>query len=238
MSIIETQTLWIKEARLGFPAIIAPKAVQGGEPKFGANFILPVTAVEWAEMCQIVGAIATEKWGDNAGGVMNLIGADKRLRCYGQGEEKLDKLGKVWDGFAGMLYISASNDAQPKLYGQNAQELPPTANANQLFTGGNYVSGIISFWLQDNTFGRAVRANLDGIQYIREGEHFGATGPDTDAIFTAVAGAPATTAAAPGMPGMVAPVTAIPGMYAPQVQPQAATVQPQIAPAPVTYDFL
>ena len=226
MTILETSTLWIKDARLGFPALAAAKAVQGGEPKFSCNFILLPTAVEWAEMGQIVMGMATAKWGDNAAGVMNLIGADKRLRCYGQGTEKLDKLGQVYDGFPGMMYISASNDAQPKLYAQNATELPPTANINQLFVGGNYVSGVISFWLQDNTFGRAVRANLDGVQFLREGEHFGATGPDTDAIFTPAPGAPATTAAAPGMPGML-----MPGM-------QPAVQQQPLAPVVNINDFL
>ena len=209
--LLENQALWIKDARLGFPALLQPKAVQGGEPKFSCNFILDPTAPEWGEMGQIISALATEKWGDNAGAVINMIKSDKRLRCYGQGHEKISqKTGQVYDGFQGMVYISAANTDKPKLYGTDATELPPTANANQLFVGGNYVSGIISFWLQDNQFGRAIRANLDGVQYIREGEHFGTPGPETDGVFQPVPGAPAPTAPVPGGAAPVAPAPVAP----------------------------
>jgi len=200
--ILENNTLWIKRARLGFPAIAAAKAsVPNAEPKFNATFILTPDAPEWAEMAQIIQKMATEKWGENVANVMAMIKADKRLRCYGAGAEKIaTKTGKVYDGFEGMNYIGASNSDQPKLYGQDAQPLPPTAGINQKFTGGNYVSGIISFWLQDNQFGKAVRANLDGVQFIEEGEHFGNAGPDTDSIFAPVAGAPAPTGGPAGDP--------------------------------------
>jgi len=216
MSILENNTLWIKKARLGFPAIAAPKAVvQGSDPKYQATFILTPDAPEWGEMVQIITAMATEKWGENVGNVMNMIKTDKRLRCYGVGAEKIaTKTGKVYDGFEGMNYISASNADQPKLYGQDAQELPPTANINQKFTGGNYVSGIISFWLQDNQFGKGIRANLNGVQYVEEGEHFGNAGPDTGGIFQAVEGAPAATG---GMPVVAAADPAAPAVATPAV---------------------
>ena len=199
MAILDGNTLWIKKARLGFPQLIAPKsAVAGGEPKYSVNFILNPTDVEMGELNQIVTAMATEKWGEGAAGIINLIKGDKRLRCFGKGEEKLDKKGQVYDGFAGMVYISASNKDQPNLYGADANLLPPTAPMNQMFAGGNYCSGVISFWLQDNSFGRGIRANLDGVQYISEGEHFGSVGPDAGSIFQPVPGAPATTAPGAG----------------------------------------
>jgi hypothetical protein len=201
MSKISETTLWIKDARLGFPALLMPKSVQGGEAKYSCNFILDPTAIEWKEMGEIIRDMAVAKWGENAAGILGMIKAEKRLRCYGAGAEKISsKDGSVYDGFDGQVYISAANAEKPILYGQNAQPLPPTANANQMFAGGNYVSGIVSFWLQDNQFGRAVRANLDGVQFLRVGEHFGSTGPDTAGIFTAVEGAPAATADAPNVP--------------------------------------
>ncbi len=217
---LENNALWIKDARLGFPSLLQPKAVQGGEPKYNCNFIMVPTAPEWAEMGQIISAMAADKWGDQANAVLTMIKADKRLRCYGQGSEKISqKTGQVYDGFVGMVYISAANTEKPKLYGTDATELPPTANANQMFVGGNYVSGIISFWLQENQFGRGVRANLDGVQYVSEGEKFGTPGPETDGVFQPVPGAPAPTAPAPGgvtpVPGPLAPVAPEPTMVDP-----------------------
>ncbi len=208
-----TAGLWIKDARLGFPQLLVAKAVQGGSPKFSCNFILAPTAVEWGEMGVILNELMAEKWKDRATGIKGMIAQDRKLRCYGQGSEKINiKTGVVYDGFPGMVFISAANDVQPKLYGENAVELPPTANANQLFVGGNYVSGVVSFWLQENEWGCGVRANLDGVQYLREGEKFGATGPDTDSIFTPAPGAPQPTAGAPGapvIPGMADPLAAV-----------------------------
>ena len=225
---LENNALWIKDARLGFPSLLQPKAVQGGEPKYSCNFILAPTAPEWAEMGQIISAMAVEKWGDQANAVLTMIKADKRLRCYGQGAEKISqKTGQVYDGFQGMVFISAANTEKPKLYGTDATELPPTANANQLFVGGNYVSGIISFWTQDNQFGRGIRANLDGVQYIREGEHFGTPGPETDGVFQPVPGAPAPAPTAP-VPGGVAPVA--PAPVTPGGLPSTGTVPYAIDP--------
>ena len=198
---LENNTLWIKDCRLSFPNLLVAKATQGGVPKFNCNFVMEPDAVEFQELKEIVWEMAQAKWGDNAQAVMTMISQDKRLRCYGNGNEKIsNKTMKVYEGFEDKVYISASNDTQPKLYGADAIELPPTANANQLFVGGNYVAGIVSFWLQDNTHGRAVRANLDGVQYLREGEHYGSAGPDTAGIFQPAPGAPAPTAAAPGAP--------------------------------------
>ena len=223
MPILENNTLWIKEARLSFPHVLQPKAVQSGAPKYSCNFILDQGSTEWAEAMQIVGNMASEKWADKAQGVLNLISQDKRLRCYGQGFEKVSQTsGEVYEGYTdpGAVFIAASNENKPSLYGQNAQELPPNANANQLFVGGNYVSGLVSFWLQENEHGRAVRANLIGIQYLREGEHFGADEIDAGSVFQAVAGAPVPTGAAPGMPA-------------------AAPAAPAAAPAaPKTHSFL
>ena len=222
MSKIDEKSLWIKDCRLGSPHILTPQESEAGL-RYNAVLIMEPDAVEWQEAMAMVGALVTEKWGDQAQAVLNVMGATKNLRCYGAGNEKIDpKTGLIYGGFEGKVFISANNKVPPNLYGQDAQPLPPTANANEMFVGGNYCAAIISFWPQDNKHGRAVRAQLDGVQYIREGEHFGATGPDTDAIFQPVPGAPAATAAAPGMP---APV--MPGM------PAAAPVAPAAAPAPV-----
>ena len=199
----DNYTLWIKEARLSFPALVQPKPIQGGPPKYNANFILTEGSPEWAEAMQIVGQLATDKWRDKAQQVLNMIKNDKRARCYGIGMEKVNATtGEVYEGFKdpGVVWISGSSDSQPQLMGSNAQALPPTANANELFVGGNYVSAVLRFWAQENQHGRGIRAQLVGVQYLREGEHFGMEEIDTATVFQAVPGAPAPTGAAPGMP--------------------------------------
>ena len=211
---INERTLWIKGARLGFPHLVAPQPSSNpnAAAKYNGNFILPMNAPEWNELLEMVNAIALEKWTVNATGVMTMINADKRLRCYGYGTDKLDsKTGQVYEGFQDMIWISGSSDARPDLRGADAQPCPPTAPLNTMFVGGNYVDAVVSFWPQDNEHGKAIRAQLDGVQYIREGEKFGAVGPDVGTIFEAVAGAPAVTAPIPGMaPAAPAPLAPAP----------------------------
>lgn len=232
MSKIDEKTLWIKDCRLGFPHLITPQESEAGL-RYNAVLIMDPASPEWAEAMAMIGQVVSDKWGDQAQAVMNVMAVTKNLRCYGNGDEKINpKTGLVYDGFPGQVFISANNKVQPNLYGQNALPLPPTANANEMFVGGNNIAAIISFWAQDNKHGRAIRAQLDGVQYIREGEHFGATGPDTDAIFQPVAGAPAPTAAAPGMPVM-------PGVAAPApVAPVSPVAPAPVAPAASVDDFL
>lgn len=228
--ILENYTLWIRNARLSFPHLLVAKPVNNGPPKFSANFILQDSAPEWAEAMQIIGQLATDKWADKAQGVLNMISQDKRLRCYGSGSEKISQTsGEVYDGYGdpGIVFISGSNDSQPDLRGADAQPIPPTGNANQLFVGGNYVDAVVRFWPQENEHGRAIRGQLVGVQYLREGEHFGNDEVDVGTVFQAVPGAPAPTAAAPGMPA-AAPAA-----------PAAAPAAPAAAPAPKPVpDFL
>ncbi len=195
MPILNENALHITRCRLGFPALVKPKAsVPNADPKYSAVLIMEPDAPEWAEFQQLVQALATSTWGEDAPNVLNAIKADKRLRCYGNGNEKIStKTSKVYDGFEDKVFVSGSNNDQPKLVGANAQPLPPTANANQMFTGGNYVSAVITLWAQNNSFGKAIRANLDAVQYLEEGEHFGSAGVNTDGVFAPVEGAPPAT---------------------------------------------
>ena len=113
MPILNENALHIRRARLDFPALVKPKSsVPNAEPKFSAVFILTPDAPEWAEMAQLVQGLATAKWGDNVANVMAMIKNDKRLRCYGDGNEKINKTGEVYDGFQDMKFISATNANQ------------------------------------------------------------------------------------------------------------------------------
>ena len=231
MPIMENYTLWIQRCRLSFPHLLMPKAQDNGPAVYSASFIMQDSQPEWAEAMQIIGQMAQDKWADKAQMVLNLVTSDKRLRCYGNGNEQISKqTGEVYDGYKepGTVYIGAKSDPKPRLYGPDAQPLPPTANANQMFVGGNYVAAIVRFWPQDNTHGRAIRCQLVGVQYIEEGEKFGAEEIDAGAIFQAVPGAPAPTAAAPGMPAS-APA---PGMSPMPTGAAPPTIQPAAPAAP------
>ena len=226
MPILENYNLWIKEARLSFPNVLQARSQNNGPPKFNANFIVDQNSQEWAEAMQLVGQVAQDKWQQHAQNILNMIQGDKRLRCYGSGNEKVSQqTGEIYEGFKepGVCWLSASSANPPQLRNAANEEVNAMTGANTLFVGGNYVSGLIRLWPQENEHGRAIRAELVGIQYLREGEHFGADEMNAADVFAAVPGAPPTTAPAPGMPA-AAPAP-------------APTVSPA-APAPAIDDFL
>jgi hypothetical protein len=45
---------------------------------------------------------------------------------------------------------------------------------------GCYVNAIITLWVQNNSYGKRVNAQLDGVQFAKDGEPFGAGGIDAD----------------------------------------------------------
>lgn len=190
-----TGDFWIRDCRLSFPNIVKPKAYEGGVPKFSAAFLLTSDNPDWALFMTMVKRLATEKWAENTTNIMAMIKGDKRQRCYGIGSDKLDAKGSVYAGYdePNIMYISGSDEAQPQIYGADGSPMPPM-NANQKLVGGNYVSAIVRPWMQDNKFGKAIRASFVGVQYLRDGEKFGREQTDAAGIFQAAPGGPETAA--------------------------------------------
>lgn len=204
MAILEGNQIWIKRARLSFPALLmAKESVPGAVPKFSSDFIIDPASPDWGDLMTLVQTVAVEKWADQAPQILQMIANDKRSRCYGEGKEKVKTTdGSIYAGYDGNMYVGGNNASQPQLIGTDAQALPPTANLNELFNGGNYVSAILNIWAQDNQFGKAIRGNLVAVQFLEKGESFGVAPTDATSIFQQVAGAPSAAVAATGMPGM------------------------------------
>lgn len=91
-----------------------------------------------------------------------------------------------------MMFVESLSDAQPGLRSEDNVVIDPMTIGAR-FQGGDYVDGGVRFWAQDNANGRAIRCELIGLRFRREGEHFGAERTSADNIF----GAPAPVGAAP-----------------------------------------
>ena len=211
MAIIEGNNIWIKRGRLSFPDIVKPKTRKHDDGStsqvYGANILMEPSQEEVAEIKQLAAQVAQQKWPDKHEAVMAMITGEKKLRCYGPGEEKVSQSTfKPYDGYEGAFFITGVNAAIPQLIGTDGQPLPPTANLNQLFNGGNYVSAIYNMWAQDNTHGKAIRAKLVALQFLEKGESFGSEDVDAVSVFTPVAGAPAAASGAIPMPGAPDPL--------------------------------
>jgi hypothetical protein len=206
-----SEPIYLSNVRLSFPKLIEASAFQDtGAKKFGADLLLKPSDTDFARFMSDVGKIAVEKWKENAQAVLHLVQNERKLRCFGNGAEKVDKKTfKPYIGYDGMVYISASSneDRPPQIIRpdgtpiDNSNTMERTTFARKLY-GGCYVNAAIRPWAQDNQFGRAIRCELIAIQFFADGEAFGEGEPDLSGMFKPVPQAPgaAAPAAMPAVP--------------------------------------
>lgn len=206
--------VFLQNVRLSFPHLADPQrqiTPETGKERisYNADFILAQDNPSYQRFMQTVGNVATEKWKEHAQQVLQLIQNDRRLRCYGNGTEKINKKTfQPYDGYNGMLYITAGRDTMPQIIREDGSACDLNSmEAQQLarkMYGGCYVNAAVKPWPQDNKHGRAIRCDLVAVQFCRDGEPFGEGAVDVSGMFGAVQGGAqqAPAASAPQMPGM------------------------------------
>lgn len=152
----------LKDVRLTFPQLWDPKQVNGqGEPKFSGAFLFDRKHPAVAEMTKALVEVANTKWGAKGAEMLKQLKAGDRL-CIHDGDGKSD-----YDGYAGNLFINASNKVRPLVIDGNRA---PLAASDGKPYSGCYVNAIIELWPQDNQFGKRINASLLGVQFLRDGE--------------------------------------------------------------------
>ena len=158
----------LKDVRITFPNLFEAKAPNGqGEPKFSASFLLSKTHPQKAEVERAIVGAAKEKWGDKAQDVLKALKAADKLALH-DGDGKSD-----YDGYAGNLFINASNKIRPLVIDGNRA---PLGAADGKPYSGCYVNCILDVWSQDNQYGKRVNASLLGVQFLRDGERLAGGG--------------------------------------------------------------
>ena len=155
----------IKNARLSFPDLFQPRPYEaGGKPKYKATFLVPKGSEQAKEIEAAILKTAQEKWGAKAGDVLKTIRNNPNRYCYQDGETK------TYDGYEGMMAFSASNAARPTVIDRDRS---PLAEGDGRPYAGCYVNAIVSLWAQNNNYGKRINAQLDGVQFCRDGDPFG-----------------------------------------------------------------
>jgi hypothetical protein len=215
-----SEIIFLSNVRLSFPQLVEPRSsVENGPKKYSADFIMPMNHPGVQAFSAEYTKGAQEKWKEHAQAVMQLIQNDRKLRCYGQGNEKVNsKTFKHYDGYADQFYISSNKDQMPQMIQADGSAVDATntmayqALARKLY-GGCYVNAAIRPWLQENKHGRGIRADLVAVQFAGDDQAFGEGRTDASNMFGAVAAAPA------GMFGAAAPAPAFLQPAAPQQMP-------------------
>lgn len=159
----------LERVRLSYPALFRPKSYEGndeGNAKYSASFIIDPDTPEGKKAiaaCEdAIDEAKFEKWGNK----QPRIGDDKIALRDDKGEDTDNP------EYEGMWYVSASNARRPKVLDRDGRS--PLTDEDGVVYGGCYVNAIVRFWAQDNKYGKRVNASLEGVQFVKDGEAFGA----------------------------------------------------------------
>lgn len=154
----------LNAVRLSFPQLFEAKTVNGeGKPAFSAAFLISPKDPQIAMINTAISTVAAEKWGAKADAILKTIRAADKT-CLHSGDLKAN-----YDGFEGMMYISARNPLKPSVVDTNRS--PLVAEDGRPYAGC-YVNAVLELWTQDNNYGKRVNATLMGVQFFKDGESF------------------------------------------------------------------
>lgn len=157
------KTVMIKGARLSFPHFFVKPVINGQEGKYGAKLILdPVEHKKViAEINADIDAILKDR---NKG---KKIPGDKR--CMRNG----DDMGR--DEYTDKMVVSVGSNSRPYTY---QRDMSPASAEDELFYSGCYANVKISYWWQDNQYGKRVNANIIAAQFDKHGDPLGSGRPN------------------------------------------------------------
>ena len=149
--------IMLKNVRLSFPSIFNRASFNGEQGKFEATLLLD-KETQAEQIATIEAAI------ENAIKEAKIkVPSDKR--CLKDGDEV------EYDGYAGCMSLKASSNKRPTIIDKDKTAL---AEDDGKPYAGCYVNAIVDLWVQNNSYGKRVNANLYGIQFVKDGEPFGA----------------------------------------------------------------
>lgn len=161
-----TNRIIIENARLAFPNLFAPRVDEKGKAKYGALFIIPPNHPAVKKLDAIFEAVAKEKWGDKAPAILKGLRTQDRL-CLHDGDGKAQ-----YAGFEGNKYVSANSDMKPTILDRDRS---PLGSGDGKPYSGCYVNASIEVWAQDSKdYGKRLNAQLRGVQFVKDGDAFGA----------------------------------------------------------------
>ena len=100
--------IYLSNVRVSFPQLVEPKKTtnEKGEVRtaWSADFILPPDSQQYKQVMQQYMTLASEKWKERAQTIMQMIQADRKSRCYGNGAEKVNKTSSMLAGMIDPIY--------------------------------------------------------------------------------------------------------------------------------------
>jgi hypothetical protein len=150
----------LNNVRLSFPSLFQKAVFEGKEGKYEATFLIPKEDVKTKKAIDdaIAKALAEAK-----------VKVPSANYCLKDGDDIFAE--KEYEGYEGHWAIKAGNSKRPTII--NRDKTPLIAE-DEVIYAGCYVNAVIDIWIQNNSYGKRVNANLYGVQFNKDGENFGA----------------------------------------------------------------
>ena len=172
----------LSNVRIAFcDALYEAKEYEPGDGKFrhsATGLVEPGSANDKAIRAAMK-AVATEEFKAKASQNIKLWENNTQKCCYTSGDLKADK----YDGFAGMMVLSAHRAATKGAPGVYDRTVDPKTGKLRVLTArdgkpyaGSYVNMTVDIWAQDAQ-NEGIRATLIGVQFVQDGDAFGAGAP-------------------------------------------------------------
>jgi len=175
--------------RCSFIVLAEPEFYQGKPVPAGrrwdATALFPY-ASQWKKVVDMgMEECAREKWAAKHKQILDNALSDSKLSCLMDGKRK------ACDGYEGHWALTThrkEKDGRPLVL--DSDRSPIYQPNNELYPGkagrlysGCYVVMQVNFWAQDNDNGKAIRAELVGIQRVKDGDAFsGGITPDAESF--------------------------------------------------------
>tara|TARA_R110000868_G_scaffold304136_3_gene564644 strand:+ start:915 stop:1508 length:594 start_codon:yes stop_codon:yes gene_type:complete len=161
----------ILKVRIAFPQLDVAKPYKEQAPRYQAKFIVEPKSDNVKLIEKAMLAAATAKWSEKGAAVLKKLVEDHRT-AFSKREYSSQKTDKVYPGFEGMYCLSAGNrqDEQPTIYDQYANKIADPVKIKQLIYRGCYTHALVTFWAQDNDFGRRINCQMNGVMFAGDGQ--------------------------------------------------------------------
>lgn len=154
-------------ARLSFPSLFQTATFANESTgKYEATFILD--KVEHADLIAKIKEAMSKIMKED---IKAKVPTDKLCLKDGDESDRPELKGKY--------SLKASTKKRPLVI---TRDKTPITEEDNIIYSGCYVNGIVSLWGQNNQWGKRINAQLDGVQFAKDGEPFGEGGLDADAF--------------------------------------------------------
>lgn len=157
----------LKNVRMAFPALFEARAIAGADKsKYSAALLFAEGSDAFKVVSKAQAEVAKGKWGDKTAAVLKSLNTTPDKLCLKNGDAKSE-----YDGYEGNYFVNSSSDVRPTVIDRDRS--PLTAADGKPY-GGCFVNAIVDIWAQDNQYGKRINATLKGIQFVKDGDSFGA----------------------------------------------------------------